>query len=34
MLVRERFGVGLTNQETMYLALHIHRILEEGSKRG
>ncbi len=34
MFVRERFGVGLTNQETMYLALHIHRILEEGSKRG
>lgn len=34
VFVRERFGVALTNQETMYLALHIHRVLEEGSKRG
>ena len=30
--VRERFGVGLTNQESMYLALHIHRVLEGGRK--
>ena len=30
--VRERFGVGLTNQEEMYLALHIHRVLEGGRK--
>ncbi|MCI9298385.1 MAG: PRD domain-containing protein [Lachnospiraceae bacterium] len=28
--VRERFGVGVTNQEEMYLALHIHRVLEAG----
>lgn len=28
--VRESFGVELTNQEAMYLALHIHRVLEEG----
>lgn len=28
--VRERFGTGLTNQEEMYLALHIHRVLEAG----
>ncbi len=28
--VRERFGAGITNQEEMYLALHIHRILEGG----
>lgn len=27
---RERFGVGVTNQEKMYLALHIHRVLEGG----
>ena len=28
--VRERFGVSVTNQEEMYLALHIHRVLESG----
>ena len=28
--VRERFGVSVTNQEEMYLALHIHRVLEGG----
>ena len=30
--VKERFGVGITNQEGMYLALHIHRVLEGGRK--
>lgn len=33
VFVKERFGVGLTNQETMYLALHIHRVLEDGRQR-
>lgn len=33
MFVKEQFGVGLTNQETLYLALHIHRILEDGKKK-
>lgn len=28
--VAERFGVKVTNQEEMYLALHIHRVLESG----
>lgn len=28
--VRDRFGVGVTSQEEMYLALHIHRVLEGG----
>ena len=28
--VVERFGVKVTNQEEMYLALHIHRVLEGG----
>ena len=28
--VKETFGIALTNQEAMYLALHIHRVLEEG----
>lgn len=33
MFVKEQFGVGLTNQERLYLALHIHRILEDGKKK-
>lgn len=32
--VRERFGVSVTNQEEMYLALHIHRVLEGGRMKG
>lgn len=28
--VKEQFGVKVTNQEEMYLALHIHRVLEGG----
>ena len=30
--VKERFNIEITNQEAMYLALHIHRILEEFRK--
>ena len=28
--IKEKFGVELSSQESMYLALHIHRILEQG----
>ncbi len=30
IFVQEQFGVSLTGQEGMYLAMHIHLILEEG----
>ena len=30
LYVRENFRMELSNQEAMYLALHIHRVLEEG----
>ena len=30
--VKERFGVKVTNQEEMYLALHIHRVLNGGRR--
>ncbi|MDY3250786.1 MAG: PRD domain-containing protein [Candidatus Choladocola sp.] len=32
LFVKEKFGVKLTNQEALYLVLHIHRVLEEGRK--
>ncbi|MCC8140553.1 MAG: PRD domain-containing protein [Lachnospiraceae bacterium] len=31
--VQERLGVALSSQESMYLAMHIHLILEEGRSR-
>lgn len=34
IFVQEQFGVSLTSQEAMYLAMHIHLILEEGRTRG
>ncbi len=30
LYIKETFNVDLSNQESMYLALHIHRILEQG----
>lgn len=33
VFVREQCGVNLTSQEAMYLAMHIHLILEEGRTR-
>ena len=32
LYVRETFQMELSNQEAMYLALHIHRVLEEGRR--
>lgn len=32
IFVRDQLGVGVTGQEEMYLAMHIHLILEEGRK--
>ena len=33
LFVREQFGVEITSQESMYLAMHIHLILEEGRNK-
>ena len=30
LFVQEQFGVSITNQEALYLVLHIHRVLEDG----